>query len=209
MAKKGAIFSEEHRQKLKESHLGKIPWNKGKTGIYSEETRLNMSKNGSIARMGHITSDETKKKISEKNKNRVFGPLSQEHKNNISKASKGIKRPHPKRKSTKGIPTGIIPKSAFKQGQRPWNYIDGMCNRKDAKNRYGKDWPKIRTTIFERDGYCCQKCGNDGILLEAHHIIPFMITKDNSFENLISLCKSCHRKVEAIEMRKLKGMEVA
>jgi len=39
------IFTTEHRRKLSESHKGKEPWNKGKSGvqIYSEETRKKMS----------------------------------------------------------------------------------------------------------------------------------------------------------------------
>lgn len=36
-ARKGIIFSEEHKKKISESHKGKTPWNKGKS--HSEETR--------------------------------------------------------------------------------------------------------------------------------------------------------------------------
>ena len=40
---KGKKLSEEHIQKLKSSHLGKEPWNKNKTNVYSEETLKIMS----------------------------------------------------------------------------------------------------------------------------------------------------------------------
>lgn len=36
-------ISEETRRKLSEARKGKIPWNKGKTGIYSEETKQKIS----------------------------------------------------------------------------------------------------------------------------------------------------------------------
>lgn len=44
-AKKGMIFSDNHIKKLRESHLGHIPWNKGKTGIYSDEIKKRMVEN--------------------------------------------------------------------------------------------------------------------------------------------------------------------
>jgi len=209
MAEKGVKFSEEHRKKLSESHLGQVAWNKGKRGIYSEQSLQKMSENRKGKNKGRKHSEETKRKIGIKSASRKYGPMSEEHKQKISLALKGKPCPHPNRKSRKGIPTGYIPKSAFKKGHKVWNYIDGRSGRIDLKNRYGKDWPKIRESVFERDGYCCQCCKSDGIILEVHHIIPFMITKDNSMDNLISLCKKCHRKVEAEEMRKLKGREVA
>jgi len=40
---RGKHHSEETRRKISESHKGKVPWNKGKTGIYSDETRARIS----------------------------------------------------------------------------------------------------------------------------------------------------------------------
>ena len=42
-AKKGRTFTEEHRRNMSEAQKGKVPWNKGKKGIYSEETIKKMS----------------------------------------------------------------------------------------------------------------------------------------------------------------------
>lgn len=206
--KKGAIFSEEHKKRLRESHLGKIPWNKGKKGIYSEETLKKIRETQKIKQLGHPVSEETKEKIRKKRLGMKFGPMSEEHKQKISKANKG--KPYPKnRKSRKGTPIGFVPLKAFKKGNKPWNYIDGRSNRINSSKRYGKEWPKIRQNVLERDGHICQKCKSDGIYLEVHHIIPYYLTKDNSFNNLISLCKKCHRQIEAEEMRLLKGKNVA
>ena len=46
-------------KKLSESHAGQVPWNKGKNGIYSEETKRKLSE----AR--YNLSEETRKKLSE------------------------------------------------------------------------------------------------------------------------------------------------
>lgn len=43
-SKKGKSRSKETRAKMSESMKGRIPWNKGKINVYSEETRAKMSK---------------------------------------------------------------------------------------------------------------------------------------------------------------------
>jgi hypothetical protein len=52
--------SEETKQKISKSNTGNISWNKGKYGIYSEESRNKMSN----SHLGKKLSDETKKKMS-------------------------------------------------------------------------------------------------------------------------------------------------
>jgi group I intron endonuclease len=63
-----------------------IPWNKGKTNVYSEETK---QKIGSAMR-GKNHSEETKKRISENGKG-IKKPKSEEHKRKISISKKGNK----------------------------------------------------------------------------------------------------------------------
>ena len=63
---KGKKFSIEWKKKLSESHKGRDVWNKGKTGIYSEETRRKMSE--SIKGRHHT--EETRRKMSESRKGR-------------------------------------------------------------------------------------------------------------------------------------------
>jgi 5-methylcytosine-specific restriction protein A len=45
---------------------------------------------------------------------------------------------------------------------------------------------------------------NDKLFSEIHHIIPYYISKDDSIENLLVLCPTCHRKFHyaTIEERK-------
>jgi len=75
----------------------------------------------------------------------------------------------------------------------------------DKKDKYN-NW---RIQIFIRDEYTCQKCGDLGGKLQAHHIKPFatilkenkIITLDSAIQcaelwnldNGITLCKKCHK----------------
>jgi len=40
-------------------------------------------------------------------------------------------------------------------------------------------------------------CGKKG-KLNAHHIIPVRISRNNSLSNLISLCDRCHKRIEEV-----------
>lgn len=78
-------------------------------------------------------------------------------------------------------------------GSKHWNWHGG-------KNRYGYSnyFKKIRHLIHKRDCFICQFCGRTEkecldiykCVLDVHHID---YDKNNdSFDNLISLCKGCH-----------------
>ena len=63
-------------------------------------------------------------------------------------------------------------------------------------------WAQIRQRVLERDNFRCQQCyilkpKNE---LDVHHIFPYTSfkpnTKFNVINNLISLCRFCHRMVE-------------
>lgn len=56
----GKTNSAEHNRKISEANKGKEPWHKGKTGVYSDKVRQNISN----ALLGHDVSDETRLKIS-------------------------------------------------------------------------------------------------------------------------------------------------
>lgn len=73
--------TEETRKKLSETHKGKVPWNKGKTNIFSEEARKKMSE----ASRGRKLSEDAKKKISEANKG---NKRTEEEKKKISEKAK-------------------------------------------------------------------------------------------------------------------------
>lgn len=109
----GKKHSLESRKKMSKSHKGKEPWNKGKQGIYSEETLLKLSeaKKGKPLSETHKEnirksqsgenhpmygkkhSEKTKKKISEARKGQTSPrkgvKLSEETKKKLSEAKKG------------------------------------------------------------------------------------------------------------------------
>lgn len=76
---------------------------------------------------------------------------------------------------------------------------------------YGESWTKQRRRALERDEYLCRVCGissdehrrQSGQTLDVHHITPFRDygvedhIEANRLDNLITLCRSCHQKVEA------------
>jgi DEAD/DEAH box helicase domain-containing protein len=69
-------------------------------------------------------------------------------------------------------------------------------------NRYGANWEKQKRLTRQRDKFRCQLCGmpEKEHAHHVHHKIPFRQfstpEEANKLENLITLCPSCHRKVE-------------
>lgn len=68
---------------------------------------------------------------------------------------------------------------------------------------YGRNWNAQRIHAIIRDNYTCQRCHVilDSPNINVHHKTPFdSFNKDwlsaNKLDNLISLCRSCHTKVE-------------
>jgi len=82
---------------------------------------------------------------------------------------------------------------------------------------YGPNWPEQREAALERDGYSCQECDmtrdqhyqNYDEDLHVHHKVPRRQIIDreeptldqfelaNSLDNLVTVCTSCHRKLES------------
>lgn len=53
--------------------------------------------------------------------------------------------------------------------------------------------PNLKDYVISEDGNECVKCGSN-TSLEIHHIIPYIDGGDDSFQNLVTLCKDCHLK---------------
>ena len=59
-------------------------------------------------------------------------------------------------------------------------------------------WREIKLQVMRRDGCQCVMCRVvDGLTI--HHIIPRHISRDNSPQNLVTLCRPCHDLVEALD----------
>jgi len=82
--------------------------------------------------------------------------------------------------------------------------------RADSRTSRGPDWGVQRDRARERDGYRCRMCGaaeREGQEHDVHHVRPFAdfvsgagdrsaYARANELDNLITLCKSCHRAAE-------------
>ena len=72
-----------------------------------------------------------------------------------------------------------------------------------------KNW---RKSVFNRDVYTCQMCGDDkGGNLQAHHITPVRDSKNTllifDIDNGITLCKKCHNIVNGKEYEFIEQFE--
>ncbi len=78
-------------------------------------------------------------------------------------------------------------------------------------NDYGPNWPQQRDAARARDGYRCTRCGapeRPDRQHDVHHLRPFRefgyvpgrneyYREANKLENLTTLCRTCHRAIEA------------
>lgn len=100
------------------------------------------------------------------------------------------------------------------RGNKRYNWKGNKSEKAEIRTSFKyKCW---RSEIFKRDNFTCQKCGNKGGILEAHHIMPFCKLIDNvktlypdinlvvaalgysplwDINNGITLCRECHRKI--------------
>ena len=63
-----------------------------------------------------------------------------------------------------------------------------------------EDWQQRRADVFDRDDWSCRCCGlearGDGnVELHAHHVDPRSEGGSDALENLLTLCRHCHRKL--------------
>lgn len=79
-------------------------------------------------------------------------------------------------------------------GEKNPNWKGGVTkiNERIRKSIEYKQW---RTSVFERDNYTCQECGERGKVLNADHIKPFAYFPELRFDinNGRTLCAGCHK----------------
>ena len=127
-------------------------------------------------------SEETRRKMSESHMGQI---LSEKQKYKISEANKD---PSEERRRKQ---------SEAQKGKKHWNWQGGITpyrNRLYESHAY-QAW---RRSVFERDHFTCQMCGDDGgNNLQAHHIKPVRQHKNDllifDVDNGITLCKDCHK----------------
>jgi len=137
--------------------------------------------------------------------------LTDKTKEKISKGNKGKHRSEEIRKKLSEIQKGQhhSSKTEFKKGMMTWNkgkpYLQikgeknpnwkGGITPKNERIRESLEFKLWRKAVFERDNFTCQKCGEKGGRLVAHHIFNFADYPELRFaiDNGITLCNKCHR----------------
>lgn len=67
--------------------------------------------------------------------------------------------------------------------------------RKWYENKIRNEAAKIRNIVIT-DGCKCKMCGENDIKeLQLHHIIPISINGDNRLDNLMCVCRNCHKRL--------------
>lgn len=205
----GKHLSEETKRKIGLANSialkGNIPWSKGLTDLYKHteewkkkmsETKKRLYKNGNIKLKEYYQRQKNnpsqnelnrRKKISlflKGNKYSLGKHLTEETKKKLSLAHKGhITSEETKRKI--GLSNSISQK-----GEKSSLWKGGI-----SFEPYGLEFNnQLREQIRKRDNYTCQECKHIqkqlGYKLHIHHID--FNKKNNSPNNLISLCRNCH-----------------
>lgn len=68
-----------------------------------------------------------------------------------------------------------------------------------------KEWWDRRKLVLQRAGYRCEHCGSAGPL-EIHHV-RYDNLGDEGIDDLIALCRPCHRRAEEPRNRPLRVRE--
>ncbi len=197
---KGRIFTEETRQKLSDSLKNRFcGMNNSFYGKHhSEESKQKMRE-----------SHKSNPTILRGEKHPNFGKhLSEETREKISEANKGKNQSEETRRKRSDVRTGKNNHNYGKHLSRETRekISEATTGEKNHNWRGGTSFDEYEPEFNERlknkvrsgDGFTCQLCGKTSNdlpkqrKLDVHHIDYYK--KNNSMDNLIALCHSCHSK---------------
>lgn len=78
----------------------------------------------------------------------------------------------------------------------------------ERANKRPNSMQELGQEVFKRDNYTCIICENIGGKLNAHHVIPWSMSKElrEDINNLITMCECCHKQYHS--MYKLKNINL-
>lgn len=82
---------------------------------------------------------------------------------------------------------------AMQSGKLHYNWKGGISSERE-QFKISKEYKNWRESVFMRDDYTCQCCGEKGTYLEAHHLHPYSDYPElrTDINNGITLCNKCH-----------------
>ena len=197
--------SEETLKRMRESHIGNAGWNKGVPRSEECKEKIRQALKGNKPwNTGKHRSKATKQKLREANRGRVSPNKGKKGK---PAWNKGLTKETDNRVAINGINVGKALKGSLlsvetrlklresHKGEKHWNWRGGISGMYKL-HRAERNWKKRSRKTFERDNFQCQLCGRKSGKLHAHHIIPWRVEHNDKLNNLITLCNSCHSKVE-------------
>jgi thymidylate synthase (FAD) len=171
---------------------GEKPWNYNPNALYLDqewlETQLNQGLNvQEMADLAECSIETIKKWVY------IYGL-------NLNKRPSGTKNPW--NKNNGGYKLNLSPESRKKRIENAKKYT-----KRGAESNFWKGgtstereligaWTRqIAPQVHEKFNYICQRCGQRGNILHAHHLIPVFADESlaYNFDNLVSLCKDCHQ----------------
>lgn len=174
------------------SHKGMKVWNKGLTA--KEDSRILSAERNLM--YGKHCSEETKKKISDKNKGRKLN-----HRIDCgccackSKRGELSGKNHPEYGKIWTEEARRKLSMTLRNMEYDENNWNGFANTESMKIRKSKKIIIWRKSVYERDNYTCQLCKHKhGRNLNAHHIKVFKDYPEERLDvdNGITLCEECH-----------------
>ena len=139
------------------------------------------------------------KKYYQRNKEKILKRTKDNYYKNPEKKREYGREYFKKNKVPKVFPTENQKKYWYSlRFKKPWNY-KGFSDE-NRRKRNIVEYKLWRKAVFERDNFTCQKTGDRGGQLEAHHINNFSEFPELRFaiDNGITLSKDAHRKFHKI-----------
>ena len=165
-------------------------WNKGKIGIYSEETKRKIG----LCHKGKILSEENKKKLIEGG-----GMLGKHHSEETRKKLSEAQKRNPSRgmlgkRHTKETCKKLSTIHKGKNAGEKSHLWKGGITSENKKQRNSLEFKAWRNSVFERDDFTCQKFNVRGGKLVSHHIKNFAQFPELRFsvDNGITLSERAH-----------------
>lgn len=168
--KKGFKHSQATKDKLSKYRLGRIPWNKGKKGIYSEETLLKIR----AARAEQVFTEEARLKM---------GASRRGKKDSAEQREKNRQGQY--RRFEREIP-GYHYEDNGRRIRRKVRLL------KNGGFHSNGEWENLKAQV----NWTCSHCGKSEpkIILTKDHIISVAKGGSDNIENIQPLCKPCNSK---------------